>query len=340
MKKTLTTIAIAVSGFMSTAVAQQDPQFTQFMHCKLAYNPAYAGTSDAICFGGLYRQQWVNFPGAPKTGLVNFDMPLPILDNRIGLGVMVMNDQLGFDNTTSARLSGSFITNFELASGNTAKFSVGLDAGILQKKINGTWIAPETLNDPSIPSNPASAGGTNAPALNKLVPDFGLGLYFTIPNRMYLGLSAGHLAAQDLVGKKKATESGPPVIPGYALTFEMARHYYVIAGYHFQMPNGNDELIPNIKVKSDAASTQLDVNLTYMMKKTFGLGMSYRMQDAIAPMLVYQRGGLKAGYSYDITTSKIKGYSAGTHEIMVNYCIIRQKPVKKQSHGNVRFLED
>ncbi|MBA3665067.1 MAG: type IX secretion system membrane protein PorP/SprF, partial [Bacteroidetes bacterium] len=45
MKKLFAQIAIAIAGFTGVAVAQQDPQFTQWMHNRLIYNPGYAGTS-------------------------------------------------------------------------------------------------------------------------------------------------------------------------------------------------------------------------------------------------------------------------------------------------------
>jgi len=334
MRKTLTKLANALTALVSTAYAQQDPQFTQFMHNRLAYNPAYAGTSGAICFGGMYRQQWVNFPGAPKTGLFTFDMPIA---STFGVGLYLANDQLGYDNTTLARASFAFHRN--LGANGAGKFSVALDAGILQKKINGNWVAPQTLNDPSIPNNQSVTG---APALNKLVPDFGFGLYYTIPGKMYAGFSTSHIAAQDLKGASGSNGPGQT----YNLNFSLARHYYVIAGYTFQLSNtGGHELTPNVKVKSDGASTQLDINLTYMFQKKFWLGASYRMQDAVAPMLGYvqnmgKSGSLKIGYSYDVTTSKIKGYSSGTHEIMLGYCLAPKDPNKISSHGNVRFLED
>ena len=341
MRKTLTTVAIGLIGFVSTTYGQQDPQFTQFMHCKLAYNPAYAGTSEAICFNALYRQQWVNFPGAPKTGLFSFDMPI----SNFGVGLTIINDQIGFDNTTMVRAAGSFHRYI-----GPGMFSVGIDAGILQKKINGTWIAPQTLNDPSIPSNPvqyqgsAFQQGTNAPALSKLSPDFGFGLYYTIASKMYVGLSVSHLVAQDLTGKKGDLITGNPPIPGYDLNFKMARHYYIIAGYTFQI-NSDWNLTPNIKVKSDAAIAQLDINMTAMYQNRFWGGLSYRFQDAIAPIIGAAipgigKGTLKVGYSYDVTTSKIKGYSFGTHEIMLGYCFNKIDNTKIQSHGNVRFLED
>lgn len=338
MRKTLTKLAVAITGLVSTAFAQQDPQFTQFMHVKQAYNPGYAGTSDAICFTGMYRQQWVSFPGAPKTGLFTFDMPVAAL--RGGIGLYVANDQLGSDNTTLARAAYSFHI-VGLGGNGTGKLALGLDAGILQKRINGVWIPPQTLSDPSIPNNTTGTGNTGSPALNKLSPDFGFGVYYTIPNKMYVGISATHLAAQDLKGAKQDgnTTSGNP---GYNLTFDIARHYYIIAGYTFTLdPNGLHKLTPNVKVKSDGASSIVDVNLTYMWNNMVWIGGSYRLQDCVAPSLgMMTKFGMKIGYSYDVTTSKIKGYSAGTHEIMLGYCFKNTKPPKISSHTNVRFLED
>lgn len=328
MKKTLTTLALALSAMVGTTFAQQDPQYTQFMHCKIAYNPAFAGTNGGYCFNALYRQQWVNFPGAPKTGLFAFDGKF----NTFGIGLLVINDQLGFDKTTMGRLSFAF--HRQLGPG---LFSVGIDAGIMQKRINGNFVAPQTLDDPSIPSNP---NGTGAPPLDKAVPDFGAGLYYTIPNKMYVGISTSHIAAQDIKSAQVTENSGAnPPVDGVSLNFRMARHYYIMGGYTF-MINPDHSITPNVKIKSDAASTIFDINLTYMMKNMIWLGVTYRNQDAVAPMLGYMAPfGLKIGYSYDVTLSKIKGYSAGTHEIMLGYCFIPKPKDKRQSHGTSRFLE-
>jgi type IX secretion system PorP/SprF family membrane protein len=335
MKKTLTKVAIVFLGLMGTAFSQQDAQFTQFMHSKLIYNPAYAGTSQAICFNALYRQQWVSFPGAPKTGLFSFDMYNKALGG-IGVGLNIMNDQLGADKTWSARAA--FSKHFAIGADGNGILSVGLDAGILQKQINGTWIAPQTLSDPAIPNNPTSSGGTGAPNLNKLVPDFGFGLYYTIPNKMYVGISASHLSGAKLQGA-----SGGTGLNSYSLNFEMARHYYIVAGYTFRFANPDHAITPNIKIKSDAASTQLDLNLTYELKNMVWFGASWRMQDAIAPMLGFKQkmgtGTLKVGYSYDMTTSKIKGYSSGTHEVFLSYCFNAVKPIKVSKHENDRVID-
>jgi type IX secretion system PorP/SprF family membrane protein len=328
MKKIFTTLTVALAAMTSVSFAQQDPQFTQFMHSKLIYNPGYAGTSQAICANVLYRQQWVNFPGAPKTGLFSFDMPIGQLPIAIGLNVM--SDQIGFSKTLFARLALAY--NKPIGPG---VLGIGIDGGVLQQQFNGNWITPDgnQVHDGTIPAytSGSGAGITNA-GLNKLSYDLGFGAFYSIANKMYVGISSTHLAAQDL----KSNDS---------VKYALARHYYIVGGYTFNFGQGGVHGIsPNIKVKTDAASTQLDVNLTYSYNQGFWVGVSYRMQDAIAPMLGYkfQKGGakgLKIGYSYDVTTSKIKGYSSGTHEVMLGYCFKPKSTPKVTSYGNTRFLE-
>ena len=321
MKKIFTILTVALATITSVSFAQQDPQFTQFMHSKLIYNPGYAGTSEAICANVLYRQQWVNFPGAPKTGLLSFDMPIGQLPLAIGLNVMT--DQIGFSKTLFARLALAYNRNI-----GAGVLGIGIDGGVLQQQFNGTWITPDGIAavDKSIPDYQTNSG------LNKLSYDVGFGAFYSIANKMYVGISSTHLAAQDI---KAAGD----------VKYALARHYYIVGGYTFNFGTGGVHGVsPNIKIKSDAASTQLDVNLTYSYNQGFWVGVSYRMQDAIAPMLGYkfQKGGakgLKIGYSYDVTMSKIKGYSAGTHEIMLGYCFKPKSTPKVTSYQNARFLD-
>lgn len=323
MKKIFTTLTVALAAFTSVSFAQQDPQFTQFMHNKLIYNPGYAGTSEAICANVLYRQQWVNFPGAPKTGLLSFDMPIGQLP--LALGVNVMSDQIGFAKTTFARVAVAW--NRHIGAG---VLGIGIDGGILQQSFSGNWITPDGngVHDATIPDY--QSGSVTAPnsGLNKLTYDLGFGAFYSIANKMYVGISSSHLAAQDI----KSSDS---------VKYSLARHYYIVGGYTFDL-SPEHAIQPNIKVKSDAASTQLDVNLTYIYNKTLSIGITYRLQDAIAPMIGYRflkDKSLRVGYSYDLTTSKIKGYSSGTHEISAGYCFNVKKPKKVSSYQNARFLD-
>jgi len=320
MKKLFTKIAIAVAGFTGVAVAQQDPQFTQFMHNKLIYNPGYAGTSGAICGNMQFRQQWASFDGAPKTIAVAFDMP--VLPN-LGAGLSIISDKIGPMNTLFLKVP----VSYNLKVGNKGTLGIGLDIGFLQKKISNDWIVPEPGKvDPNIPG---SYDAFSNPSLNGKAFDLGFGAFYQIPGKMYVGVSSSHLPAQTIKGDQK-------------LTFEMSRHYYLMAGYTMDI-NPRNKITPNVKVKSDVAATAVDLNLTYMYDNMIWAGATYRLSDAAALMIGYQgkspAGGLsyKIGYSYDITLSKLKGYSGGTHEIILGFCLT-QKVKKITSYGDDRFL--
>lgn len=322
MKNLFTKVVVLMAGVSGIAFAQQDPQFTQFMHSKLIYNAGYAGTSNAICANILYRQQWVSFPGAPKTALLSFDMRLL---PKLGVGLNVMSDEIGPIKTTYARVAAAFNTGL-----GAGTLGVGIDGGLLQLSTSNAWVVPEPNKiDPSIPGNYTSGvNSVSNPNLNKASYDLSFGAFYNIPNTMYVGLSSSHLPSQTLSS-------------GSSIKFTMARHYYLVAGYTHYL-NPMHSITPNVKIKSDAATTQVDINATYEYDRKFWFGLTYRMQDAVAPMLgvrLLKDKNLKIGYSYDYTLSKIKGYSSGTHEIMIGYCMELGKAKPPTVYGNVRFLD-
>ncbi len=316
MKKNLTTIALFITGL--AAFAQQDAQFSMNMFNRLAVNPAYAGMNKALCATLLYRQQWTSFPGAPKTGLLSVDFGEVLYG---GVGLTVDQDQLGFDKTLNAKLAYSF--HLPLGPGT---LGIGAEAGMLQKAITGNFIAP----DGSIGSGPdQSIPWTGASAVTY---DLGLGLYYTT-NRLYVGLSSDHLPEQQLSKKVQGS---------YDFTYTVARHYYVMAGYTFQLGQQFD-LTPSVLAKSDASATQLDLNLIAKWNKMVFIGASYRISDAIVGIVGLEKSftpklTAKFGYSYDLTSSTIKNYSSGSHEIMLGFCYKIKSEPKPTSHMNVRFL--
>ncbi|MGM0649379.1 MAG: type IX secretion system membrane protein PorP/SprF, partial [Bacteroidota bacterium] len=57
-------------------LAQSDSHFSLFNFNSLSYNPAYAGSNEAICVTSVHRQQWVGFEeGRPQTTVFCADMP-------------------------------------------------------------------------------------------------------------------------------------------------------------------------------------------------------------------------------------------------------------------------
>ncbi len=326
MKKTLTTIALALSSI--AGFAQQDPQFTQYMYNKLFMNPAYAGMRQALCASYINRQQWTGFDGAPKTGDFAVDIFLPKLKG--GLGLTLMHDKLGFENTMAYRLQYSFHIPL-----SNSTIGIGIEAGAISKRIGPTgtnsWIATTTWqNDPSIP-----------PQLKKTTYDLGLGLWYQRQN-MWFGVSSTHLAAQPVNDGTLVTLSPGPATT-HNLIYNLARHYYVTGGVNFEA--GSFVIRPSFLVKTDATITQFDLNVNALWNERFWFGATYRYQDAISPMIGFQlpgkdnpESGLKVGFAYDYTTSNLNNYTNGTFELFLNYCIPIVTKIRREGHGDVRIF--
>ncbi|HQW06128.1 MAG: type IX secretion system membrane protein PorP/SprF [Flavobacteriales bacterium] len=308
-------ILTAVVGMVvaSASFAQQDPQLTQYMFDRLSVNPAVAGTNGQLCVTGFFRQQWSGFEGAPKTGLLNAQMPIAKISSGVGLSVYF--DELGQQKSNFARLSYSFHRKI-----GPGTFGVGLSAGLLAHSLGSNWIARDNpADDAAIPGNGQSDSKF----------DLGAGLYYTSPT-FYIGISSTHLTEPEL---KDVSIKG-------------VRHYWVQAGYDWAI--GGDKkyvLQPSTLIKSDGTSTQVDLTATFLYNNQVWLGVSYRTEDAIAPLIGYQiatgkdkTSMFKIGYSYDVTTSRLKNYSSGSHEIMLNYCMLLVKKPDLQIYKNVRFL--
>ena len=257
-----------------------------------------------MLFRSLYRAQWVNFDGAPKTFVAGIEAPF--FDNKVGAGLSVSSDKINFENTLTIKLAGAY--HFDLG---TAKLGAGLDFDFLQKSIDGTFVFPQTANDPSAPKN-----------FNDNTFDMGGGLYLT-SEKLYVGISASHLLESEITTDKAKQQFN--------------RHYYGMIGYNFEL-SPTVTLKPSLFVKNVKDNTTLDINLNAHINDRFWIGASYRTEDAIVAMLGMNiTEKLKVGYSYDFTTSKIKGYSDGSHEIMLGYCFNKKKKITPIGK-NVRFL--
>src|SRR3954470_20077666 len=81
------------TALLIPGTAQQYPVFSQYYFNELVINPAYAGSHVQFSATAMYRNQWVNFPGAPKT--FNFTAHTSLLKNKIGVGLMVNHDEIG-----------------------------------------------------------------------------------------------------------------------------------------------------------------------------------------------------------------------------------------------------
>jgi type IX secretion system PorP/SprF family membrane protein len=316
MKKLILSTAFLFAGFF--AFSQQDAQFTQNMFNKLSVNPGSAGHNGGFCATLLTRTQWIGFDGRPQTHMFSGDVRL----GRHGVGLTVFQDQLGIEKSLVAKVAYAF--HLPLGPG---ELGIGLDIGMVSKSFGDNFVAiDDYTQDPSIPNASTSAASFDA----------SFGLFYEIKETMYVGISTLHIPQSAF---EEAADGGGEG----ALNFEQARHYYIMAGYDWDISGGSRKWVlkPSILAKTDAASTQLDVNALIEYNKLVWGGVTYRVQDAIAALAgvnVPQLPGLKIGVAYDYTTSALGSHNSGSLEFMVKYCKNISKTPKREVYHSVRFL--
>jgi len=276
--------------------AQKEPQYTQYMYNIGSFNPAYVGTVESPEVMGLYRAQWVDIPGAPTT--IRAGANIPFSNGKMGMGVNVVNDELGPSNQTFIELAYSYQIQF---SGDT-KLSFGLNAGGSMLDIDyskGNFANP---SDPSIL-------GEN---YNSFYPTVGAGLFLYHKEEWYLGASVPNFLTKELYNDEVAT------------IVEDNIQVNAIGGYVFQLGE-RTKFKPAFLVnylKGSPVTVNLSANFQFIDALT--LGASYRIDNAVSAMAGFQiSNALFVGYAYDYATSGLGEYSGGSHEAILKFYIGR-----------------
>ncbi|MCB0793707.1 MAG: type IX secretion system membrane protein PorP/SprF [Flavobacteriales bacterium] len=290
MKKALPLLGLLI-GLNGVVHAQQDPMYSQYMFNTLAFNPAYAGSADVFTIMALSRHQWVGFEGAPSTQTLALHSPLKL--SGLSLGGSIIHDKLG-----PTRQTGAFLdVAYRIRTGDKSRLSFGLKGGVNLFQADLAAL-PTVELDPSLTS-----------ISSKLLPNFGFGLFWHA-ERFYVGLAAPKLLENML------TEAGSNVIT----TSQEHRHYFVHGGYVFDL--GRElKLKPAVMLRAvQGAPFSVDVNMNALLREKIWFGVLYRVGNSFGVQFQYQfTDQLRAGYAFDLTTTQLGAYNAGTHEIMLSY---------------------
>ncbi|MFO7879224.1 MAG: PorP/SprF family type IX secretion system membrane protein [Bacteroidota bacterium] len=289
---------LLVGATAGIGLAQSDSHFSLFNFNTLSYNPAYAGSNEAICITSVHRQQWTGFgDGRPQTTVFSADMPLPAISSGVGLNVM--QESIGFEKNLN--LYANYAYRLPLTTGT---LSLGLSLGLVNKSLDGDWVSPGSLGGDPVYIDPA------IPHMDsKMAFDAGFGAYYRYDN-FYAGVSALHLLEPKF--KFNANDDHQP---------KLARHYYIVSGYIYQLPDPSFEVKPSIVVQTDMSALQFSVNGQFIYNKKFWGGVTYRYSDAVVPMVgIHLMNGISVGYSYDVILSDIASFTSGSHELVLRYC--------------------
>ncbi len=281
-------IIIIVLLYCTTAQAQQDAQYSEYMFNLFSINPAYAGSRKSISAVLLYRNQWVGMKGAPVSQ--TFSIHGPLTAKRMGIGFNVVNDNIGPSNNIG--FFGSYAYHLPLSTG---KLSMGLRAGLYRFQLDGSQLEYKDQDK-----------FTNASISGRFVPSFDFGLYY-YTNTLYAGLTVTHLTQQKIKYSSAVD-----------LRSQLYRHYMLMFGKAFVISD-NVVLKPSFMMKyTGAAPLSIDVNLSALFKKVFWLGVSYRTSQDLVFLTEFNiTNYLRLGYSYDLGLNKLNKYNNGSHEFFI-----------------------
>jgi len=290
----------------SIGFAQQLPQFSQYMYNTISINPAYAGSRETLSIVGLHRSQWTDIQGGPTTQTISVHSPLG--NDKIGLGLSIINDSPGFENFLYAYADFSYSIDV----GRDTRLAFGLKGGFTHYNLDEVFLMdPDVLNDPFFGNY-----------TDKWNPNIGAGVYLH-SNMWYLGLSAPRIINNDYNLDNESTTT-----INFIATERIS--YYFTGGYVFDLAKAI-KLKPSFLVKAtNGAPISIDFNANVFLYDRFEIGASYRYNDntgALAAMAGFEVvDGLMIGYAYDHYISDVRPYFGGTHEVMLRFELNQEKP--------------
>jgi type IX secretion system PorP/SprF family membrane protein len=311
------TIALVLFSLISfDAFSQKEPQYTQYMYNIGSFNPAYVGTVETPELSGLYRAQWIDIPGAPRT--FRFGANLPFKNEKVGLGLNVVSDQLGPVSQTYADISYSY----QVMVSDETKLSFGIDAG-------GSFLNVDLTKGTF--ENPGE--DLNGEMLSRFYPTVGAGAFLYADN-WYLGASVPNFLTEGVYNDDVAS------------IVEDKLQFNFIGGYVFDFSD-NLKFKPAFLINTLAGSpVNVNVSGNFLFSKVFTAGASYRLENAFSGLAGFQvSNSLFVGYSYDYNTNLLGEFNNGSHEVILKFYIGRSGPSRskgdndKNSKGKIKQID-
>ena len=298
VKWTVLPLFILIMLLTNSMYSQQDAQYTQYMYNTVSVNPGYAGSRGHISVAALHRSQWVGLDGAPKTQTFNIHSPIGY--RGVGLGLSIVNDQIGPTSETNFDIDFSYTIYTSLE----GRLSFGLkgSANLLDVRFSElNQFAPDQTLQQNID--------------NRLSPNIGAGVYYHT-NRFYAGLSVPRFLETSHFDESSLS------------TAREQMNFYFITGYVWDV-NPFLKFKPALLTKvTQGAPLQVDVSANFMMNEKFILGGAYRWDAAFSGMAGFQISNkFLIGIAYDKETTELGSarFNNGSFEVILRYDFITTK---------------
>jgi type IX secretion system PorP/SprF family membrane protein len=298
-------ILLLITLCSNALLAQQDPQYTQYMYNPININPGYAGSRGVTSIFALHRAQWVGLEGAPVTNSVSLNAPI---GRNVGLGASFVNDKIGPTDTNLFSVDFSYTININYR----YKLGLGIKGSAQLFNVDFTKLNIYDPNDPRFQNN----------INNQLTPNVGAGAYL-YSDETYFGLSVPNILETEHYEHNDISVA------------KERFHVYAMAGHVFDLAY-NWKLKPAALAKVvEGAPVQLDLTANVLYNDKFTLGLAYRWDAAVSVLAGFQvTNGFFVGYTYDTETTQLADYNSGSHEIFLRFELFK----KYEKVMNPRFF--
>ena len=273
----------------SIVSAQYLPVWNSYQDHGLSWNPAYAGSHDAVSLSAFYRRQWMEIPEGPSTAAIAIHAPL--WNQSIALGTEIISDRLGplrrdaFQGHVAWR-----------AQSQNSTFSIGVNGGAYLENADFATLDAALEGDPAFDLPIEKRWDWNAGA--------GFMLY---NNWLMTGASAMDLAGdRQYFGQAAALirfGQGNGIRPGAFLRYPEVGEPQADIGLQMLF-------IESVWVGANYRTNgDLIFNLLYRQKFDTALG--------------YAEWGI--GYNYQITNQDFRVDLGGSHEVQLTYRFQKNK---------------
>ncbi len=270
--------------------SQNEPQYTQYMYNIGSFNPAYVGSVQNPEIALLYRAQWLDIEGSPRT--IRAGINIPFANRKHGLGFNVVSDQLGPISQTYIDLAYSY----QVKMSDNVNLSFGLDLGGALLNLDyskGTFEGPE----------PRGQG-----VVNKFYPTIGAGLFMYEDDIWYLGASIPNFLTDGVYDDEVAA-----IVEG-------KMQFNFIGGYVFDLSDGLKFKPAFLVNYIQGAPLNSNISANFLINNAFTAGVSYRINNAVSALAGFQiSSSIFAGYSYDYNTNQIGKFNNGSHELILKF---------------------
>ncbi len=317
-------ILVLFISCICNSVYAQDPHFTQFFNSPLTINPSNTGVFEtkgattAVRVLSNFRNQWSNSQSPYKTATIQIDAKLGaqdeggVIPNKFNVGFLCMYDQ---------SLNGAFKGSYFMGTGSlhlpvgvngnngfdgySKSLGLGFGATYGNRRIDLSQIsfAQQFSSggfDLSLPN------GENG--INNLKPFFSINaglLYQSFSGEDHDKEFKVGLAGYNLNKPKQTFYNDPLQVIPMRFTFNMEYLKRSSKNYSF--------LETKLIYQYQAAINYLLLSAIYNIniggmnyENSVGFGVNYRLNDAISPYIALAISGFRFGFSYDITSSKLK----------------------------------